>query len=123
MTAVKQDLTLEQGVTFIDTYQLLNADGTSENITGSTFRGQIRKSPESTTVIATFNGTITDATDGKFQMSLTSAITAAIAADDSGDCKIKKTCYLYSYEQLKSDGTVVRLSQGKVNFIPEIDKQ
>jgi len=122
MTAAKNDIIIEQGATFIDAFQIQNADGTYENIAGSTFSGKIRKSPESTTVIATFNGSITDATNGKFQMSLTAAITAAIAADNSGDCKRVATCYLYDYEQLKADGTVVRLVQGKVKFIPEVTR-
>ena len=122
MTAARNNIVIEQGSTFIDAFQLQNNDGTFENITGSTFSGKIRKSPENSTVIATFNGSITDAANGKFQMSLTAAITAAITADDSGDCKRVATCFVYDYEQLKSDGTVTRLVQGKVDFIPEVTR-
>ena len=118
--AVRQNILVEQGASFTDQYQLLENDGSVININGDTFIGTIKEAPESTTVIATISGTIVDGPNGKFKMTMTSTITAGIAVDNSGDCKIKKTCYVYEYRRIKANGEEEKLSYGRLDVRPEI---
>lgn len=122
MSAGKFDILIEQGADFVLSLQLTDSSEDPINIAGDSFTGQIRKSPESTIVIATFSSTIVSEEDGKVDITLSDTITAAISVDDSGDCKRVKTCYIYDIERTRASGRVDRLLEGNVSVSPEVTK-
>ncbi len=74
------DLTINQGATFKRDVTIADADNTPVNISGNTFRGQIRRRASSEDILATFTCTITDPLLGKLSIDLTDAQTSAIPA-------------------------------------------
>lgn len=55
-------------------------DGVPINITGRTYRAQIRSTAASTAILATFNCTIANGTAGVFACTLGTAVTGALTA-------------------------------------------
>lgn len=113
---IKQGSTLEQSVTFAE-----NADGSSPiDLTGWTFRGQLRKTYSATDKIVdlTFE-TNAPATDGVLWIKLTAAQTAAIEVDAASTYRKKMTNYVYDIEAVKVDGSVDRILEGTAEISPE----
>jgi hypothetical protein len=113
------DIQIDQGATFTLPFQVLDEDDDPVSLSGATISGKIRRSPESTTVIATFTGTVTDGPEGEGQVSLSAATTAAIAADSSGNGNRKLTTFVYDIEVTYSDLTVQRILEGNCYLSPE----
>ena len=71
------DITIHQGATYSLDLQYLDSTGTGVNMTGYTVESKIVDQSYSN-VIATFTSTFTDIATGKFNLKLSSSITAGI---------------------------------------------
>lgn len=116
MAAGYLDITVEQGATFHETILWKNPDGTPRNLTSvDNIRGQIRPTPESTTVSATFVlSVLGNPLDGKIDWYLGATASAAIpilCADQA-----------YDIDVLWLDGTVTRLLQGAATISPGVTR-
>lgn len=122
INAGQLDIQIDQGATFLLQFQVLDESGVAVSLTGATIRGQVRTAPESSTIIATFTGTVTDAGEGEGQISLTAAQTAAIVAGASGRGQRDLTEFVYDCEILYADTTVQRILEGAAYLSPEVSK-
>ena len=105
------DLTINQGATFKRDVTIADADNTPVNISGNTFRGQIRRRASSEDILATFTCTVTDATGGKLSINLTDAQTSAIPAGH----------WVYDIEWVNGDD-VARLLEGGAITTAEVTR-
>lgn len=122
LNAGELDITIPQGSDFNIPFQVLDVNNDAVSINGATIRGQIRKKVESADIIATFTGSIVDGPNGEGLLSLTAAQTAAIPADNSGQCNRKQTCYAWDAEIVFNDGVVMRILQGQAYLDPEVTR-
>lgn len=111
MAAGKLNLTIEQGATYARTITV-KVDTTPFNISGYTFRGQIRKKWHDPEYEKAFTFSIADAQLGKVNMSLSADETMQLAAVDS----------VYDVEMVSGDGTVTRLLDGIVFVKPNVTR-
>ena len=109
--AIKSNLTIDQGSDFTATITVSNESGTVINLTDYTGRGQMRKSPFTSTYHA-FTVTVSDPEAGEVTLAMNSSTTAAITAGR----------YLYDVEVVSSGGTVTRIVEGIATVTPEITK-
>lgn len=109
--SAKHDITIKQGASFVLQGQLVTAV-TSEprDISGFNIRGQIRPTYSSSLNYA-MTGSITTASAGRWEMSMTAPTTAAIPYG----------CYVYDIE-LYSDTTVDRIIEGRATVSPEVTR-
>lgn len=107
--AVFANLYIDQGSTFTSTVTVEDANDNAVNITDYTLRGQIRKSYASTTA-TNFTTTISDATNGKFTITLSSVQTGALKAGR----------YVYDVEVISPSGVVTRVVEGQVTINPRV---
>ena len=115
------DLLIRQGATFGPfVCTMTNPDGTPVNLTGATIRGQIRKAPADTVVVASLVVTITDAAAGKYTFSLSDATTAAIAA--GADVTKPASVYVWDLELQDAAGSVIPLYWGDVRVHREVTR-
>lgn len=121
-TAGQYDIFCDQGSTFSRTIKLQDVNNLPISLVGATVSGKIRQAPESVAVIATMTGTVTDAPNGEFTITLSAAVTTAIAADASGAGNRKLTTFDYDVEVTYSDLTVQRVLEGNFYLSPEITK-
>ena len=105
------DLQINQGATFKRVITIANTDGTPLNISGNTFRGQIRRRASSEDILATFTCTITDPSGGKLSIDLTDAQTSAIPAGD----------WVYDIEWVNG-ADVARLLEGQAITTAEVTR-
>lgn len=108
----KLDIIIEQGAVFNRVVQIKDKDGVVVDITDDTFAGDVRKRHNSTTETATFSITITDATNGKITVSISSAFTAGIEAGE----------YVYDIQWTPSFGNTVRLLEGIATVSPGVTR-
>lgn len=104
-------LDIDQGSDFITEITLENDDGTSMNLTGYSIYSQFRKSYGST-VGYSFNAQITNASQGKFTLSL-----SGVTSSD-----IRPGRYIYDVEISNLTPSKVRVLEGIVTINPEITK-
>lgn len=71
------EIEIYRGDTFTRQFKIKVA-GLPLDITGYTFLAQLRASADSTTILATFTCTVTDAVNGVLEMELSAATTAAL---------------------------------------------
>jgi hypothetical protein len=121
MAAPVYNTTIERGSTFQLTVTYKDASGDVVNLTGWTYRMQVRESQEALTAILTSEGgsaTIaidsTNAATGVLVFSVTPTNTTAIAPSTL------TTAYYDIEIQKTSTGEVRRILQGKLNISPEI---
>jgi hypothetical protein len=116
MVAV-QNLTVYQGATFQRALILKNESAALINLTGYTFRGQVKSAYSDASPTFSFVFTLRNqATDtGVVDMVLAAASTSAVSI-------IKKTSYLYDVEMVDAAGTVRRIVEGKLELFPEVTK-
>ena len=106
------DITIQQGATFAKTLTIKDDDDVAVDITGNTFRGQVRKHHTSTDTEASFTFTITNGAAG--------VVTWNLSATDSAAMGHGK--FYYDIEWVKSDSTVVRLLEGIADVTPEVTR-
>ena len=102
MAAGNYDIVIDQGADFALSIAL-SEDGSAINLSTHTVSAQLRPTPSSNTLTATFTCNISDAANGVFTMKLGYATTANIAAGK----------YYYDTEIYNSSSnTITRLIQG-----------
>jgi hypothetical protein len=121
MAAPVYNTTVERGSTFQLTVTYKDASGTAVNLTGWTFRMQVRESQSAaSTVLTSEGGSPTIAIDetnkatGVLIFSVTPTNTTAISPSTL------TTAYYDIEIQKTSTGEVRRILQGKLNISPEI---
>ena len=107
--AVFANLYIDQGSTFTSTVTVEDVNDNLVNITDYTARGQIRKSYTASNA-TNFTTLITDATNGKFTISLTRTQTGALKAGR----------YVYDVEVISPAGVVTRVVEGQVTVNPRV---
>ena len=106
--AAYTDLIIDQGADFQTNLDLTADDGSAINITGYTFSGQIRKSHYSSNPTANLVISVTNANNGNTLVSLSSAVTANIAAGR------------YVYDIKMRDGSIsTRVVEGIITVTPQ----
>tara|TARA_R100000734_G_C3266766_1_gene63819 strand:- start:365 stop:703 length:339 start_codon:yes stop_codon:yes gene_type:complete len=102
MAAGNYDIVIDQGSDFALTIAL-SEGGSAINLSTHTVSAQLRPTPSSNTLTATFTCAISNAAGGEFTMKLAHALTANIAAGK----------YYYDTEVYNSSAnTITRLIQG-----------
>ena len=102
MAAGNYDIVIDQGANFALEFAV-SEDGAAVNLSSHSVTAQLRPTPSSNTLTATFTCTITNASEGKFTMNLGHAVTANIAAGK----------YYYDTEIHNSEiDSITRLVQG-----------
>lgn len=119
-----KDITVYQGATFQIQLEIKNAAGVPLDLTGQTFRGQIRRTVSSASSEAAFTFTLADQiTDpGKVTCVISATATAAIVVDNSPTFQRKITKMAYDIESQDGSGVVVRWLQGVADIVPEATK-
>lgn len=106
-----QDLTITRG----DTETLvvtITSDGTTPiNITGRTYRAQIRSSQDATTVKASFTCVVTDGPNGKVTATLSAANSATLASG----------VYYWDFEE-NASGVVSTILAGNVTVAADVTR-
>jgi hypothetical protein len=122
MPAARLDLTIEQGTTFRRKLTIRDTAGTLVNLTGYTFRGQIRARYDSPSALAAFAFTLGNQTTntGEVTMELTALQTAALPVDPSTQNVKKVTRHVYDIEMVAPSGDVARILDGQVVVSPEV---
>jgi hypothetical protein len=110
MSAGKHHIVIEQGSTFEMTLSLDEPAGTNKDLTGWSFRGQIKKSAYADGPSATFSMIDLDLPNGIFKAVLSASVTTGM------DVGIET----YDVEMEHIDGTVIRLLQGRVTIASEV---
>ncbi len=107
-----QDLTITRGDTTTIVVSLVTDDGvTPINITGRTYRAQIRSKKDSTSIAASFTCAITDAANGK----VTCTLSAANAAT------LKPGLQYWDFEETAS-GVVTTILAGIVTVLADVTR-
>lgn len=122
MAAAKLNLLILQGSTFTRLLTFRTAGpGTEIDLTGRTFRGQIRKSPGGVKV-ADFTFVVQDqvTNTGEVLMSLTAEQTAAIRLVKQTTPDRTLEPFAYDVEQVFLNGQVERILEGIVEVSPEV---
>lgn len=115
------NLLIRQGGTFGPFRMTLrNPDGTPVNLSDSTFRGQIRKTPDALEVVASFVFTVTDPIMGKVEFEVPAAQTAAIMAGI--DENAAESLYVYDIEYTNEADRVLPLVYGVAKIFREVTK-
>ena len=112
MAAGKYDIVIDQGSGFgLDL--TVQESGSAKDLSDYSVRGQIRPTVTSDTLTASFTGIITNAAQGKLNISLSPSTTAAMSAGK----------YFYDIEiYTSSDSLVTRLLQGTATVSPEVTR-
>lgn len=92
------------------------------NLTGSTFRGKIKKNISDTISIVSFTFAIADQTtnEGEVTVSLTAAQTAAIVLKPQRGQERVFENFVYDIEQIYPSGKIDRILEGVVAISPEV---
>jgi hypothetical protein len=127
MAAGTLDLNLEQGVDFLR--KLIFQDNAVptpnlEDLTGQSFRGQIRQSISNPAIVVAFTFTILDQTTnrGEVEFSLTNAQTTSIPLRAQNSVTREAQDFAYDIERVFTDGRVERVLQGIVKVSPEVTR-
>lgn len=111
--ASKLNMTMDQGSTFEKTLRFYTDEqGTPKDLTGFTFRGQLRQLYDDTEPQGAFEFTVVDPAQGVVNMLLTAEETAGLEAG-----KLK-----YDVEMVRPNNTVRRLFEGVITVTPEVTK-
>lgn len=107
------NISINQGESYNLDANLISSSGTSVNLSGYYLRGQVRYSYGSTGVLLNLAPTITNATGGAINVSLTPAQTATLPT----------TIAVYDIESYVSgDSTVNRVLNGIFSINPEVTR-
>ncbi len=119
--AGRYDITIEQGATFHLPLTIKNSDDSAFDLSGYTPRGNIRRTHQSATIVASFTFTLTfPYTLGKMDVILTDEVTASIPCGETTTSSTSK--YVYDIEIEHTSGTVKRLLEGYLYVSPEVTR-
>ena len=111
MSAGTYNFTIEQGTTF-SRVLTLQENGSAMNLTGYSVASQMRSTHDSWSIVATFSGSVTNASSGQLTLSLTHSQTSAI----------EEAIYVYDVEITSGAGSVTRILEGNVTVTPEVTR-
>lgn len=109
--AIYANLTVDQGSSFESTIDITDSENNPVNLTGYTFRGQIRKTYASTTSVS-FTITSISPASGIINLVLSATQTSGIKAGR----------YLYDVEIISSTNTVTRVIEGQIEVTPRVTR-
>lgn len=123
MAAAELDLYIEQGAKFYRTLTLKSAN-VPIDITGYSFRGQIRKSQSDSTILASFSFNILNQVSftGQVEMTMSDAVTSSLPVPTATSFVRKTIKYIYDVEVVNSSGVVDRMLQGSAEVSPEVTR-
>lgn len=107
MAAGKLNILIEQGATFSKTLTIKDSDGLPINLTGKTFRSQIRRRPTDVNPAASFTMAVLNAAAGTVSWQMSATTTSSVVAEP----------HYYDVEMVEG-AVVTRLMEGTafVNF-------
>ena len=111
MSAGTYNFTIEQGTT-CSRVLTLQENGSAMNLTGYSVASQMRSTHDSSSIVATFSGSVTNASSGQLTLSLTNSQTSAI----------EEAIYVYDVEITSGAGAVTRILEGNVTVTPEVTR-
>ena len=111
MSAGTYNFTIEQGTTF-SRVLTLQENSSAMNLTGYSVASQMRSTHDSSSIVATFSGSVTNASSGQITLSLTNSQTSAI----------EEAIYVYDVEITSGTGTVTRILEGNITVTPEVTR-
>lgn len=111
MAAGKLNIFIEQGATWTRTLELKDSNEDPINITGKTFRGQIRKKAQDPDILAAFTFNITNGSGGIVTATLSATTTAAIPGQNC----------VYDMEMVDGS-TVTRILEGVAFISPNVTR-
>jgi len=106
-----QDLTITRGDTETLIVTITTDGSTAVDITGRTYRAQIRSQQDSTTIKASFTCTVTGAASGQVTCVLSAASSAALSAG----------LYFWDLEE-NASGTVSTILSGNVTVLADVTR-
>lgn len=115
------DLRVEQGATWERTFTFSDENNDPIDVSAWTFRGQIRSTYNSDTILAEFEFAAGNSTDEKI-FRITDEETTEIPVLSPTGTGRKLSEYMYDIEAEKPDGSVERLFEGKVEVSPEVTR-
>jgi hypothetical protein len=111
MAAGIYDIVIDQGADFSIQLDLAN-DGSAVDLTGYSARAQLRSTPTSDTIAASFTINFTDRANGQLKMEMPNATTAGLSSGK----------YYYDLESVSGGGVVTRLLQGVARVTPNVTR-
>lgn len=108
--AIYANLTVDQGSDFSSVVTVSNSDGALVDLTGYTYRGQIRKTYSSSTAVD-FTVTANTPTNGELTITLTAAQTGAMKAGR----------FVYDVE-IELANVVTRVVEGQLEVTPRVTR-
>lgn len=113
----KQNLTVYQGADFRRALEFRDNSSTLMNLTGYTFRGQVRKAYSDESPVMTFSFTIRNqaTSPGLVDMVLPASQSAALNIN-------KETSYIYDLEMVDTNLITRRILEGSLRLFPEVTK-
>jgi hypothetical protein len=118
------EMVIEQGATLERNLTIKDSAGVPIDITGWTFRGQIRKTYSDATVQGEFDYEVKDQiTDtGKVRIFIDADDTSDIPVNPAINMNVQPTLYVYDIEAETPTGFVYRVLSGVAKVIPEVTK-
>lgn len=110
MAVYVNNITVNSGDNFYRDFYLDEVDGSSLDLTGYSAAAQMRKHPESNKVVATFNVSFVDRTEGRIRLSLNPSITK--------DIKSGRYCYDVLFTDTSGKKSIVL--EGQVIVTPDM---
>ena len=110
MAVYVNNITVNSGDNFYRDFYLDEVDGSSLDLTGYSAAAQMRKHPESTKVVANFNVSFVDRTEGRIRLSLNPSITK--------DIKSGRYCYDVLFTDTSGKKSIVL--EGQVIVSPDM---
>jgi len=108
--AIYSNLTIDQGSTFKANIDVTDSDGNALNLAGYTVAGQLRKNFNSSTAVD-FTASVTNATDGTIQISLSATQTNSLKAGR----------YVYDVE-ITTGSEITRVIEGQIEVTPGVTR-
>lgn len=116
------DIVIRQGATFGPYVTTIKGtDGLPINVTGYTFRGQVRKTADAATAAASLTFTLTDPTNGVVTFVISATATAAITCDPDSELDAASQ-YVWDCEMEDGSGVVTALLYGTAAVFREVTK-
>jgi hypothetical protein len=118
------DIDVKQGSTYELLITIKDPNDTEIDLTGHTFRGQIRTSTSDSTIQAAFSFVLADqvTNTGEVTATLSASATAAISLPENDKPTRKITKMIYDIESEDAGGIVTRWLEGDANISPEVTK-
>lgn len=108
------NLDIKQGASFLAQASILNEDETPIDISGKTFKGQVRKTYDSKEIEWEFEFDIVDGPNGILNISLPPTFYTKKMTTISK--------FVYDIEMTNSPNNITSIARGVINLIPEVTK-